>query len=121
LVVNGVNDSNPGTGYRTGVVSPPYLAYDGYGNPMTIKSMTTSTFTINSFYSCVAWYDNVTLEMIGTKSGIVLHTKTISLFIQNRTFVELNWSGIDNIYFNSSCDICCGSKHFTMDNLCFTF
>ncbi|CAF4951939.1 unnamed protein product, partial [Rotaria sp. Silwood1] len=54
LVLNGLNDSNPGTGYRTGVVSPPYLAFDGYGSPMTITNAATNTFTINSFYSCAA-------------------------------------------------------------------
>ncbi len=120
LVLNG-NYSKSGTGYTTGVVSPPYLAFDGYGGPMAITSMDKSTFTINSFYSCAVWYDNVTLTIIGTKSGTVLHTKTLPLFMENRTFIELNWSGIDNIIFNSSCYICCGSKHFTMDNLCVTF
>lgn len=88
---------------------------------MTIRCRPGSTFTINSFYSCAAWYDNITFEMIGSRSGKILYTKTIALFVQNRTFIELNWSDIDNIYFNSSCETCCDAKHFTMDNLCVTF
>ncbi|CAF5083426.1 unnamed protein product, partial [Rotaria sp. Silwood1] len=58
LVVNGVNYFTPNTGYTTGVVSPPYLVFNGYGNPMAVTNMATSTFTINSFYSCAAWHDN---------------------------------------------------------------
>lgn len=120
-VLDGDTFSNPGTGYTTGVVSRPYLAFDGYGGDMTITSANASTFTLNSFYSCSVWYDNVTLEVTGSKSGIVLYTKTLSLFIQNRTFLELNWSGIDKILLSSTCEICCDSKHFTMDNLSVTF
>jgi hypothetical protein len=121
-VLDGLNISNPSAaGYKTGVVSPPYLAFNGYGSPMAITSAATSTFTIKSFYSCAAWHDNTTLEMIGTRSGTVLYTKTIALFTQKRILVELNWVGIDNIHFNSSCGFCCDEKHFTMDNLSVTF
>ncbi len=118
--MNGLNDSNPGTGYRTGVVSPPYLAFDGFGGAMAITSAATNTFTINSFYSCAAWYDNITLEITGIRAGTTLHTKAVSLFMQSRTFIELNWSGIDTVNLNSICDWCCDAKHFTMDNLCVT-
>ena len=121
LVLNGLNDSNPGTGYRTGVVSPPYLVFDGFGQAMTISSATEKTFTINGFYSCAAWYDNVTLEITGARAGTDVYTKSVSLFMQSRTFVELNWSDVDTINLNSVCDWCCDAKHFTMDNLCMTF
>ena len=121
LVLNGLNDSNPGTGYRTGVVSSPYLVFDGFGNSMTITSAVTPTFTINSFYSCAAWYDNITLEISATRIGTTLYTKAVPLFMQSKTFVELNWAGIDTVHFNSICDWCCGAKHFTIDNLCVTF
>ncbi|CAF3784218.1 unnamed protein product [Rotaria sp. Silwood1] len=120
LVVNGVNYFTPNTGYTTGVVSSPYLVFNGYGNPMAITNMATSTFTINSFYSCAAWHDNTVLTMIGTRSGTVLYTKKVELFTEKRTFVELNWSGIDSINFNSSCGSC-DASHVTMDNLCVTF
>ncbi|CAF3399671.1 unnamed protein product, partial [Rotaria sp. Silwood2] len=120
LVVNGVNYSTPNTGYKTGVVSPPYLVFNGYGNPMAITNAATSAFTIKSFYSCAAWYNNTILAMIGTRSGTVLYTKTVELFTQKRTFVELNWPGIDSISFNSSCGSC-DASHVTMDNLCVTF
>jgi hypothetical protein len=119
--LNGLNDSNPNTGYKTGVVSPPYLVFDGYGSPMAITSAAKKTFTINSFYSCAAWYDNITLEITGKRAGATMFTKAVSLFTQNRTFIELNWSDIDAINFNSICNWCCGAKHFTMDNLCVTF
>ncbi|CAF1207178.1 unnamed protein product [Rotaria sordida] len=75
LVVNGINYYTPNTGYTTGVVSPPYLVFNGYGNPMAVTNMATSTFTINSFYSCAAWHDNTILTMTGTRSGAVLYTK----------------------------------------------
>ncbi|CAF1244620.1 unnamed protein product [Rotaria sordida] len=78
LVVNGINYYTPNTGYTTGVVSPPYLAFNGYGNPMAITNMATSAFTINSFYSCAAWHDNTILTMTGTRSGAVLYTKKVT-------------------------------------------
>jgi hypothetical protein len=121
LVLNGLNESNPGTGYRTGVVSPPNLIFDGFGGAMAIRSAAKNTFAINSFYSCAAWYDNITLEITGARAGTTLYTKAVSLFVQSRTFIELNWSDVDTINLNSICDTCCGSKHFTMDNLCVTF
>lgn len=121
-VLDGDTFSNPGTGYKSGVVSHPYLAFDPYGGSMNITSANTSTFTLNSFYSCAVWYDNdVTLEIIGSKSGTVLYTKSLILSMQKKAFIELNWSGIDNIYLNSSCFICCDAKHFTVDNLSITF
>ncbi|CAF4826426.1 unnamed protein product, partial [Rotaria sp. Silwood2] len=120
LVVNVVNYSTLNTGYTKGVVSPPYLVFNEYGNSMAITNTATNAFTINSFYSCAAWYDNTRLAMIGTRSGTVLYTKTVELFKQKRTFVELNWSDIDSISFNSSCDWC-DTSHITMDNLCVTF
>ncbi|CAF1308486.1 unnamed protein product [Adineta steineri] len=119
MTFNGLNSSS-GTGYTTGVVSPPNLAYDAFGNDIVITNATTKTFTINSFYSCAVWYDNITLEMTGTREGTTLYTKSVQLFMRNRTFIELNWSDIDSINLNSVCFWCCGAKHFTMDNLCVT-
>jgi hypothetical protein len=119
LVMDGLNMTS--IGYITGVVSPPYIVFDGYGRPMSFRSTTASTFTINSFYSCAAWFDDVKLTINGTRSGNVLYTKTIPLLMENRTFIELNWSGIDNIYLEPNCFTCCDAKQFTMDNLCVTF
>ncbi len=120
--MNGLGPTSPGGGYRRGVVSHPYLVFDTYGIPMSFNSTTHgSTFTINSFYSCAAWSDDVNLTVAGIRSGNILYTKIIPLIKENSTFVELNWSGIDEVYFESHCFTCCDRKHFTMDNLCITF
>lgn len=88
---------------------------------MTITSTTSNTFTINSFYSCSVWYDNVTLEITGARAGNPVYTKAVSLFMQERSFIELNWADVDTVNFNPVCEWCCDAKHFTMDNLCVTF
>ncbi|CAF1047797.1 unnamed protein product [Adineta steineri] len=117
LVLNGVDYDIPNAGFITGAVSPKYVAFNGYGNPMSISSASGSSFTMNSFYSCAAWNDNISVEIVGKRSGDVLYRKTVALLIHTRTFVELNWSGIDSIYFNSTCKNYCDATHFTIDNL----
>lgn len=119
-VLNAINYSNPSAGYKNGIVSPPYLAYDAYGAPLTVRSKNEKTFTIHSFYSCSAWYDNITLEITGSRASTTLYTKSVQLFTENKTFIELNWSGVDTVDFNSICFWCCNAKHFTVDNLCVT-
>ncbi len=120
-VMDGDTFFNPGTGYKAGLVSHPYLAFDPWAGDMNI-AYPNRTFTVNSFYSCAVWYDNdVTLTVTGSKSGTVLYTKSYLLSSVNKTFAELNWSGVDDVHLSSSCRICCNDKHFTMDNLSVTF
>ena len=121
-VLDGDTFFNPSTGYKAGLVSHPYLAFDPWAGDISISSVNGSTFAINSFYSCAVWYDGyVTLNITGSKSGAVLYTKSLLLSMANKTLIELNWSNIDSVLLSSTCEICCNDKHFTMDNLSVTF
>ena len=120
-VLDGDTFFNPRTGYKAGLVSHPYLAFDPWAADMNVANPN-GTFTVNSFYSCAVWYDgDVTLRITGSKSGTALHTKSYLLSSVNKTLIELNWSDVDSVLLASTCKICCNDKHFTMDNLSVIF
>ncbi|UJR20118.1 hypothetical protein I4U23_023250 [Adineta vaga] len=78
LVLNVIDYMTHYTGYTSGVVSPKYLAFNGYGNPMSISSVSGYPFTINSFYSCAAWNESISLAITASIPSISTRLVTIT-------------------------------------------
>jgi hypothetical protein len=102
-----------GTGYQTGTVSSPNVAYNAYGYPASISAISSSGFTLTSADFTAAWGDQwvyVNGTQVGggvlsdsfwtTTSGPVLHT--------------FNWTNVASVTFSTS------YAQLAMDNLTLT-
>ncbi|CAF1049934.1 unnamed protein product [Adineta steineri] len=117
----------PGNGYFTALSSGQYVGYNGNGNPMSIGAGALSslhTFNIKSFVAAAAWNNHLELLIIGERSGVSVHSKTITLQTKLATTIILDWNSIDKIIFRTygGIDANLGGNglHFAMDNLCIT-
>lgn len=91
----------PGTGYRTGTVSPHNVAYNGYGNPASLTSAGGTAFTLDSFYLTAAWNDDLDVTVTASRLGVVLDTTTLIVSTDGPTLETLNWTGIDTLQFSA--------------------
>mgnify|MGYP000849054865 CR=1 FL=1 len=111
-----------GTGFASGVISKKNIAFNFAGNPASIGA--TGGFLLNSGWFTAAYYNNLTLDFIGT-SGANKLTKTVTLGLQP-LLVEFDWT-IDLLELRTSCDtgatcVPGGDQqplgfHFALDNL----
>ena len=115
---NGLNWSNfyslrgsdiPNSGYATGVVSSPIIAFNGYGNPASFSS--TAQFNLVSAYFTAAWNPGQ-ITVLGLNSGTQLYSTTFSVVTTSPTLTSFNWSGINEVRFSTN------FSQFAMDNLC---
>ena len=108
------------TGYMNGVVSPSNVAYNGYGSPADVLSVSSSSpFTFNSAYFTGAWNDGLQVQITGYRNGIQVDQTTVTVNTSGPLLVTLDWSNIDDLHFVSSG----GTAHyqapgyqFVMDN-----
>ena len=108
----------PGTGYESGVVSTPNVAFNWYANPASFSS--TSAFTLNSGYFAGAWNDGLTIHVTGV--GATTFVKDFVVNTGSVTKVEFNWTGLTSVTFESSGGtphpgLSGAGVHFAMDNL----
>ncbi|CAF1407781.1 unnamed protein product [Adineta steineri] len=117
---------NSQNGDHTALSSELYVAYNNYGNPMTISSPAASyAFNINSFITVALFRNNLTLSMHGKRDGVTIHQQTVILQTNVSSFIVLNWTYIDTISFTTSGGIVNpmfsaqeNDTTFAIDNLC---
>ena len=89
------------SGYSTAMVSSPNILTSQ--QRMTIKRADGQPFTVISFHAAGAWNDDIRLNLVGSRQfSPLLYNQTIQLRMLNRSFVELNWSGIDTLTMNAT-------------------
>jgi hypothetical protein len=137
LVPNGYNSLNwsnfyyldaatyPGpSGYGAGMVSPPNVAFNGYGLPAAISS--TTSVDMLSAYLTAAWNDNLRVEAKGYAGTNLIYDSTYVLSATAPTLINFDYLGVTTVQFNSSG----GTPHpgyggagtqFVMDNLTVVF
>ena len=92
-----------------------------YGDPMTISSANSQSFTLYSLVIAAAWCDNLQLTVVGYKSNVVIATSTFSLQVFTASYLRFSgFSGLDKVTFTTSV-VSCSGTHFSMDNICLTF
>lgn len=96
----------PGSGFESGVVSGNNAAYNQYGVDASIFLNAEGTFDFIGAYFTAAWigdyFHEITFE--GVLDGTVIYSldSSIALATDVATWVQLDWTGIDqlNIYSN---------------------
>jgi len=121
-VLDGVNYSGNPSGYQNGVVSPNNVAYNGFGNPADALSVDSVTpFTFNSAYLTAAWRDGLQVTITGYLLGVQEDQTTVTVNTSGPSLITLNWTGIDDLNFNSFGGVPHGysggnGTQFAMDN-----
>jgi len=109
------------TGYRHGLVSGSYVAYNLQGNPAGALAVSSATtFDFNSAYLTAAWSKNLNIDVQGFRNGSLLYTQTIVVSDEAATLFNFNYLGIDQLKFVSYGGINSGNSgsgsHFALDN-----
>ncbi|WDP92862.1 MAG: PEP-CTERM sorting domain-containing protein [Desulfobacter sp.] len=114
--------NNSASGYGNGKVSGDFVAFNQWAN---VASASDSLFTFEGAYLTAAWNTGLSIEIKGFLSGAELYSQTVVVDTDAPTWFDFNFSGIDELVFNSyggtdfsSSDGGVGT-HFVMDN--FTF
>jgi len=118
-VANGVQQAanNPGaSGFATGVVSSPNVAFNfGGGSPTTIMRQD-GTFTFNSaYFTSSSGIQNLTFTGL-LDNNAIFQSSTYTISQAGPFLITLDWSGIDTLQISSDMD---GNPPWVMDN--FTF
>jgi len=112
------------SGYVNGVVSPPNVAYNGFGDPASISAAPGTNFTLFGGFFTAAW-----------NNGLQINAQAYDTFgnpiaADNVTFTEntfgpqeqsFNWANIGSVTFTSFGGTPAGydgsGEHFALDNL----
>ena len=91
------------SGYATGIVSSPNVAYNGYGNPASVSSINTSPFTFNSVYMTAAWNDGLNVVVNAYDAfNVLMFTSGFTLNSESATQKVFNWTGVSSVQFSAS-------------------
>lgn len=117
--LNATTYSNP-SGYKEGLVSPAFIAYNGFGTPASFGAE--PGFVVNSFYLTAAWSDDLDVLIEGLLDGSPVVSTSIQIDSTIQSLVTLNWSGIDEVRLITSGGVAnpnfpLSGTHFAMDNL----
>lgn len=116
-----------GSGYSTGRVSTPNVAFNGNGEPATVKTSDGSNFLFNGGYFSGAWRNGLEVTLEGLIDGIVSRTTKIVVGIPTAggaSRFDFDWT-IDELRISSSgglkptTDLGGDGTQFVLDN--FTF
>lgn len=117
--INGANYS-AGSGYDTGTVSTPNVAFNGFGNDASLSRTTAFDFLGGSFTG--AWNDGLSVTLTGLLDGLQKFTTTFTVNTAGPILEALNWSNIDTVTFHSEGGtdnpaLSGSGEHFVMDDL----
>lgn len=88
------SSSYTGTGYDTGTVSPPNVAYNGNANPASFSSGT--AFSLNSMYVTKAWNAGIT-HFDGYVGNALTYTMDVFSTTTGPTLATFNWTGLNKV------------------------
>lgn len=98
-----------GSGYIDGVhtprnlasvpFTPPFLPPDGLSAALHLSWG--ARFALNSLYITPVWHDNLVVTIRGLRNGAVAHTRTVTLRAGSPTFLNLQFTDVDRVEFQS--------------------
>jgi PEP-CTERM motif len=87
----------PGSGFDTGVVSPPNVAFNNGVN--TVGFGRQKPFELVSFYVTAAYRTGLQFRVTGLLAGAVEDTKTFTINPSGPTLITLDWTNINHVVF----------------------
>ncbi|MEH1864169.1 MAG: PEP-CTERM sorting domain-containing protein [Nostoc sp.] len=94
---------NP-SGYIFGTVSSPNVAYNLFGDPATVSSVSIDggQFDFNSVYLTAAWSNGLNILVEGFSDGITKYATTVTVDTTSPTQFNFDFLDIDSLKFTSS-------------------
>lgn len=111
-VVNGLQYSG-NTGYRTGTVSAPNVAFNGSSGPASFSSA--NAFSLNSIQVTKAWNSGVT-HFDGYVGNTLTYQMDVMSTTASPTFASFNWFGLNKVTMSDGD----GSAQSAIDNISVT-
>ncbi len=117
-----VNSSTSGaailaSGYKSGTVSGNFVAYNAYGSPASLSSL--SSFLFTGAYFTGAWNNGLSITVNGFLGGVATLSKTFVVDSLAPTWQTFGWN-VDSLSFSSLGGVDQGygasGTHFAMDN-----
>jgi hypothetical protein len=87
----------PGTGFDTGVVSPPNVAFNNDVN--TVGFGRQKPFELVSFYVTAAYRTGLQFRVSGLLDGTVVDRETFTINPTGPTLITLDWNDINHVVF----------------------
>ncbi len=103
-----------GSGYHNGIVSPPNVAYNGFGGDVSFRRST--PFELVSFYLTGAWKNGLEVTVTGYRKGVKVDRETFTVNTEGPTLETFNWD-VNEVYFHSFGGTGVGGEEFALDNL----
>lgn len=112
---------HPGSGYENGTVSGDYVAYNKSALLATVTEPDVNTlFDFNGAYFAGAWNNGLNIHIRGFRNGGVLYDTTILVDATGPTWLQADFTGIDQLVLDSFGGTDAGfngsGEHFAMDN-----
>lgn len=107
-VGQGFGPTGVGDGFYNGVVSPPNIAYNGYG--VEASTSEAGSFNFIGAYFTSAFNDGNELTLTGKLDGTTLYSLEETINTEGPLWVQANFFGINELDFSTS------SQQFAMDN-----
>lgn len=101
--VNGLDNSNNPSGYQAGVTSGSNVAYNGYGQPLTLTKADGSVFTLVQVQMTGAWNDNLQVQIEGFNGSTSAGVQSVTLSATAPSSVIFTTAGnVDRVVFRAS-------------------
>jgi hypothetical protein len=89
----------PDSGYQRGCISPRYVAYSAWEDPVEFSSK--QPFDFVGAYMTGAWRDGLKIDINGFRGGSLLYSRTFILNSTYPTWIQLDYAGVDHVMFDS--------------------
>ena len=99
------HDSQPGTGYDKGMVSPENVASNGWDLPVLVSSADGSEFDFLSAYLTSAYQEDLKVAVAGLRDGDFITLQFVDVNINAPTQFDFNFLDVDTLImvsFNNS-------------------
>ena len=117
-----------GSGYSTGRVSTPNVAFNGDGNSASVRKSDGSNFLFNGGYFSAAWRSGLEVTLEGLVNNVVTNSTKITVGVPTAaagpTLFDFDWN-IDELRITStggqkaSSDLAGDGTQFVLDNFAF--
>ncbi len=102
FALNTLGGSWEKSGYVPGSVSGSNVGLNGEGKTASFSSVSSSTFTLNSFDLTAVWVDGLSVKVSGYNGSNLVADRTFEPLADRSTLVTLNWAGVNRVTFEAS-------------------
>ncbi|MBB5515896.1 VCBS repeat-containing protein [Rubricella aquisinus] len=120
-ILNSANYSIQDSGYVRGTTSGDYVVYAS--STMRVTGINGDEFDFNGVTLTAAWNDNLNIDVMGYRDGVLLHSETVIVSDDAPTVFTFGWDDVDEVTFRpyggTDAGTPGGGNHLAMDDFDF--